>query len=70
MEKNSEIAKRFWFSARLGQCVLTGWKVVLRKIVSPYLGSAEKCAHDELAISSIQSQVFEMRSGLKGVEMW
>ena len=70
MEKNPDIAKRFWFSARLEQWVLTGWRVVLSKTVSPYLGSAGKCARDELAISSIQSQVFEMRSGLKGVEMW
>lgn len=70
MEINSEIAKTFWFSARLEQWVLTGWRVVLRKIVSPYLCSAGKYACDELAVSSIHSHVFEMQSGLKGVEMW
>ena len=68
-QKNSEIAKRFWFSVRLEQWVVITWRVVLRKTVSPYLGSAGKCTHDELAISSMCSHVFEMWSGLMGVAM-
>lgn len=61
---HSEITKRRDLSARPEQWAVTICRVGLRKILSLYLGSAEKCAHDELAIPPKGSHIFV--SGLRG----
>lgn len=58
LDKPSEMTKRCDLRARPEQWVVTICRVGLRKILSPYLGSAEKCAHDELAIPSKCGHIF------------
>lgn len=64
LDKHSEITKRCDRSARPEQWLVTIFRVGLRKMLSLYLGSAEKCAHDELAIPSKCSHIFV--EGLSG----